>query len=480
MKKIIILIITYSLISSVYADTDSLNCLFDSNYCNEIIDSNLIQEDNLVTIESSANKMEKKVENKKVKKAKNFTKPANWFEDAWDFFTDLFKPVWGYYEEDGQRSEGPYFMFDRTYDGSTFTQIQMQRIQDKIKISGSKELILYISIFELAGTSTIENCNGVIIPNPLDGSKLCSAAARAKASAFVYLVGLNNLGASLSNSDREGYRNRALGYLKDVKIQGLNNAFDYVSWIPLDPISYVLVNIITNTTAALSQWQQMVWRAKELEMICQAWDMLRWCYNIDPALPNDNIIRSRLNEAAERIIDYYVVPLHRRAQYGTYRYAHNNYNLVVGAALASAAICFHDYGTYLWLFESRPSRWANSGFYNIHKVMWNDGYIYGTKMSKPGNTYGYAEGTGYFGFGFENMLPMFLARNNFAPANKVVGYNSFTLDPDPYYVRNFWHDEDYHNIYKWYNNLIQSNGKAPAIDESYTKQNMEKYIQPLF
>jgi hypothetical protein len=122
MKKIIILIITYSLISSVYADTDSLNCLFDSNYCNEIIDSNLIQENNLVILESSANKMEKKVENKKVKKAKNFTKPANWFEDAWDFFTDLFKPVWGHYEEDGQRSEGPYFIFDRTPGAKTLQE----------------------------------------------------------------------------------------------------------------------------------------------------------------------------------------------------------------------------------------------------------------------------------------------------------------------------------------------------------------------
>ena len=110
------------------ANSDSLFCIPDSNYCTEIIDSNLVQEVNVVSFEiNMSNKIVKKLENKKEKKLRNFAKPANWFEDAWDAFTDLFKPVWGYYEEDGQRSEGPYFLFDRKFDGPTYTQIQMQR-----------------------------------------------------------------------------------------------------------------------------------------------------------------------------------------------------------------------------------------------------------------------------------------------------------------------------------------------------------------
>lgn len=47
-------------------------------------------------------------------KLKSNLKAANWFEDAWDAFTDLFKPVWGHYEEDGQRSEGLCFLFRNT------------------------------------------------------------------------------------------------------------------------------------------------------------------------------------------------------------------------------------------------------------------------------------------------------------------------------------------------------------------------------
>jgi hypothetical protein len=32
---------------------------------------------------------------------------GDFFSDIWDDFTSLFKPVWGYYEENGMRSEGP-------------------------------------------------------------------------------------------------------------------------------------------------------------------------------------------------------------------------------------------------------------------------------------------------------------------------------------------------------------------------------------
>jgi hypothetical protein len=124
MKRNILLLISCLVLNNVNANSDSLNCISDSNFCIETIDSNLIQEDNLATIEGTANKIKLKIENKKI----NLTKPANWFTDAWDWFTDLFKPVHGLYKEDGYRNEGPYFLFDRIYDGgATYTRIQMQR-----------------------------------------------------------------------------------------------------------------------------------------------------------------------------------------------------------------------------------------------------------------------------------------------------------------------------------------------------------------
>ncbi|MFZ4797264.1 MAG: hypothetical protein ACOYMA_07190, partial [Bacteroidia bacterium] len=242
--------------------------------------------------------------------------------------------------------------------------------------------------------------------------------------------------------------------MRYVKAQGLNNIYDYI------PFGGSLGNI---------EWGNLIWRAKELQQLCQAWDMLRWCYNIDPNLPNDNIVISRLNESAERIIDFYVKPLQLRAQatFGVYNLAHNNFNLVIGASLASAAICFHDFGTYFWNYYKSPVRWANSAYYNIHKVMWRDGFLFGKKMSQASGLFGYAEGTHYFMFAFENLIPMYKARNNFSPVDKINPYNSFVLDPDPFYVRNFWHDPDYHNLYEWYSNLIQPNGTHPTIDDSW-------------
>ena len=44
MKRIILLLINCLILSNVNANSDSLNCISDSNYCIEIIDSNLIQE----------------------------------------------------------------------------------------------------------------------------------------------------------------------------------------------------------------------------------------------------------------------------------------------------------------------------------------------------------------------------------------------------------------------------------------------------
>ncbi|MFZ4799148.1 MAG: hypothetical protein ACOYMA_16730 [Bacteroidia bacterium] len=113
MKRNVLLIITCFVLNNVKANSDSLYCVSDSNICTEIIDCNIIEGENVATLESTPDKVIKKLENKKVKTKDNLSKPANWFEDAWNGFTDLFKPIWGYYEEDDMNKEGPYFMFNR-------------------------------------------------------------------------------------------------------------------------------------------------------------------------------------------------------------------------------------------------------------------------------------------------------------------------------------------------------------------------------
>jgi hypothetical protein len=463
MKKIttIIAILTFA-INIIEASNDSLPIKNDSILEINYIENNNELNVNTINKEKNINQSKKKsIKIKKIRKTQFNNNPegfGDFLNDLWDIISSPFKPVWGKYEEDNMRSEGPYFLFNRSSGNASDVQKEMKTIRDRIRVENSKEREIYSKILEVAGTTTINNCSS--------GEALCESATRAKASAFVYLVGLDANGILLDTPDthgtiRRGYRDRALDYLRDVDAAGLHNAYDGFSFIP-GPLGS-----LSSLAGALAEWEKQVLRAKELQMLCQAWDMLRWCYNIDANLPNDGLIRSRLEEAGQQIIDRYVTPLHRRAQNGVYRFAHNNYNLIVGASIASAAICFHDFSTYFFLGDKKPDRWANSAYYNIHKVMWNDGWIYGKKKSKAGDMYGYSEGPHYFEYAFENMVPMFLARFNFDPTNNTNAYNSFSFDPFPYNVKNYWYDADYHNIYKWYNNLIQSDNYHPTIDDSY-------------
>jgi len=374
MKRV--LLITIIGLSNLIVKAEKDSCLI------SIVDSCIISNDSSLVNTNAELKTAPTVNNTtQFKQPKNTSKSSDIFDFVRDVIDALLPPVWGYYTEDGQRTEGPYFLFDRKAEGAAYVQKQMDSIRGRIRVIGSNEQLLYKQIIDYAGTSSISSCD--------EADKFCSNTSIAKASAFVYLVGLNENGDTLSTADRNGYRDRAIAYLRDVKAQGLHNIYDYI------PFGGSLGNL---------EWGNLIWRAKELQQLCQAWDMLRWCNNIDPNLENNYVIRSRLNEAAKRIIGYYVNPLHLRANapIGMYNLVHNNYNLIIGSALASSAICFHDYGTYFWNYSKSPTRWANSAYYNIHKVMWRDGLLFGKKMSKPGGTYGYAEGTHYFMFDRNN------------------------------------------------------------------------------
>ena len=134
-RNIMILILICVFTNNICANIDSLiyfSC--DSNYSTEIIDSNLLQEEKVINLESKSIKVSKRESEIELNKKENLIKPMNWFSDAWDFFIDLFKPVHGLYKEDGYRNEGPYFLFDRIYDGgATYTRIQMQRSNKTLK-----------------------------------------------------------------------------------------------------------------------------------------------------------------------------------------------------------------------------------------------------------------------------------------------------------------------------------------------------------
>ncbi|MFZ4797265.1 MAG: hypothetical protein ACOYMA_07195 [Bacteroidia bacterium] len=227
--KNIILLISFQLIilSSLKAENDTLNVCRETYNTNILDDNNILDSCQEIRELNSVEKKQfsKPIINKKnkikrtIKKQKN-SQPvgfSDWLDEAWEFLKNLGKPVHGRYTEESFRSEGPYFTFDRSLEGNNYLRIQLDSMREKIKIAFSDEKELYKKILASAGTTTIENC---LLPEYLDltielwainhSDNTCTSPARAKASAFVYLVGLNASGDTLSTADRNGYRDRAI------------------------------------------------------------------------------------------------------------------------------------------------------------------------------------------------------------------------------------------------------------------------------
>jgi hypothetical protein len=259
-KFIIICFCLFSYISRAENDSCIVNKIFiDSINSGENADS----VNNIPEISTIKNKITSFEKERKI--AAKSSQRLDIFGDFWDMLSSLWSPVWGKYDESCVDMDGPFFLFDRRNNSIEHLRRQMNDL--RIFISSTQlNRDIYQGIFQTAGTSTINNCN--------TKGEICTGATRAKASAFIYLVGLDGNRNALTLADRNGYRDRALGYLKDVEAPGLYNTWDFLSNIGLGPIS--------NTLAAWTSWEKNIWRAKELQMLCQAWDMLKWCNNIDP------------------------------------------------------------------------------------------------------------------------------------------------------------------------------------------------------
>jgi len=241
MKKIILAIVCliFIVIHKSYASNDSLviinDTLRETNIKTEEGEILVNEEKKIAVIAPTIIERKVNIKQSKLKNRKPLSKPhgfGDFIGGLMDMVSQLWKPVWGYYEEDNMRKEGPYFLFMNTDNGNAFIKKQMADLRIKIQVDKSSEFKIYKTIFNYAGTTTIENCNGTLIPNWDDGTNVCPSVARAKASAFVYLVGLDGSGNQLDGTDkhgpiRKGYRDRVEEYLRFVKTSGLNNFLDY-------------------------------------------------------------------------------------------------------------------------------------------------------------------------------------------------------------------------------------------------------------
>jgi hypothetical protein len=159
--------------------------------------------------------------------------------------------------------------------------------------------------------------------------------------------------------------------------------------------------------------------------------------------------------------------MHKLAvDFSGYYQAHNNYTLMMAAALGAAAVELNSKGDDFLNLDHFPRTWANSANYNIHNTMWKWG-LWNEKMSDPGDLYGFAEGPHYFAYSFESLMPYFIGKRNYNPIDYYAYYKSTPLDLSPHYVRNFYFDPDYDRLYHWHFNITQPDDAAPAYDDTY-------------
>lgn len=187
-----------------------------------------------------------------------------------------------------------------------------------------------------------------------------------------------------------------------------------------------------------------------------------------------------LRDCIEAIHDF-AESLHGRANNYISSYdRYNNQSIMVAAACGMAAILLHDETTWFWNNEGKPDRWANTANAFLNRSMWkgprgwyslsgSDGPLAEAHKNHP---IPYAEGPHYFAYAFECAIPYFRTYHNFLNEQKTIGtYTSSTFFGFEENVLNYYYDEDYDNLYQWYNEIRQPNSWNPAFDDSYLHSN---------
>jgi len=129
MKNLILTAFFSIIYLGMYAETDTCGAshpinISDTICVNEIntIDTLHLNENDSISTDIKISKHEIKTATKTKTKSKVLLQKAaglgDFFDDLWDALSSLWKPVWGYYEENGMNHGGPYFLFNRDSDNA--------------------------------------------------------------------------------------------------------------------------------------------------------------------------------------------------------------------------------------------------------------------------------------------------------------------------------------------------------------------------
>jgi len=146
-------------------------------------------------------------------------------------------------------------------------------------------------------------------------------------------------------------------------------------------------------------------------------------------------------------------------QFRFFEFQFNNHSIMTASALGLAAVVLNDQQSSDPDYQ--PQNWIDAGLWNLDNTLWRENGLF-PRVSEPDSIAGYAEGPGYFEYGFENAFPFIRAFWNFLPD----GTYSMTFNNITRSIRNPWYDPNYANLYEWMNRIRMPDGSSPAIHES--------------
>jgi hypothetical protein len=299
----------------------------------------------------------------------------------------------------------------------------------KSSLSDSQTLILFSGIYSSASQT--------VPSDSTDASRLLKSHI-AKNAAFIVLLGKKYSGGSVTDLPAEESASLS------AKVVSILESFDTA----VDRITIYNPGIYDS-------WQ---WRSKELIDFSIAYDLLRGAGFSDAEMANS---RSRIQEFAGHLYEEST----RLIAAPTYPVSFfdilfNNHAIMTASALGMAAVVINNATSTD--ANLQPLNWINTAMWNLENICFLDA----KRQSEPGVIGGYAEGPGYFRYGFLNYLPFMRAMGNMLPAASLqYTYRTVARSiPNPYY------DSRYDSLYAWLAKIKMPDGRLPAIEDTFINE----------
>ena len=353
----------------------------------------------------------------------------------------------GYYEFN-MNAGFPYTMFNKTRDNwnldSTLSNIRNRILSTKLK---PDPLLRYFAVDDYAKAykEIFVSQNGINEPSTCSKDKACDHPMWVKRNAFLALIGI-----------------------KYEWLQGYKDTFylmpDALKEEFKDKATAGLRNLNPNVIGCGGGKDCGIIHEKAFDLMqyLQAYDMLKTAGYLTNDRNGENCTaRNKLRKFSRNLYAESNFVINSRIGWK------KNHGIICASVLGMAAIVLHDAGSRDLRFKYNPKNWhvravgdGGSNIFNVGEDGLEDLFFIGkhngnlvgvqnVPQTNSDGTSGFAEGPGYFNYSLRALLPFMRTRENFVP-----------------YEKSFLNDSRYKNMLNWYQDISNSDGRAPSYDNS--------------